>query len=201
VPKGSIALRKHVHAHARRYVAPRLTRPRVYLGQIPKGFSGTKKTVAYMKSLIRAGSKDFYVRQRAIDILFERGVKPKNYLGEIKVLFEWVQQRIRYTKDPFRVEVLHSARRMLELRAGDCDDMTIVLGAMLESVGHPVRLVLTGPDPSRPRLFTHVYLEAHHRGSWIPLDATMRFPMGWAPQVPVKAVVDLDRASKPAGSA
>ena len=71
-------------------------------------------------------------------------------LGEIKALFEWVQRNIRYTKDPFRVEVLHSPRRMLELRAGDCDDMAILLGAMLLSVGHPVRLVVTGPDPLRP---------------------------------------------------
>ena len=52
-------------------------------------------------------------------------------------------------KDPFRVEVLHSAKRLLELRAGDCDDMAILLGAMLEAIGHPVRLVLTGPDPLR----------------------------------------------------
>jgi hypothetical protein len=27
-------------------------------------------------------------------------------LGEIKALFEWVQHHVRYTKDPFRVEVL-----------------------------------------------------------------------------------------------
>ena len=36
------------------------------------------------------------------------------------------------------VEVLHSARRMLELRAGDCDDMTILLGCARE-VGRPSR--------------------------------------------------------------
>lgn len=48
------------------------------------------------------------------------------------------------------MEVLHSARRMLELRADDCDDMAILLGEMLESIGHPVRLVITGPDPRKP---------------------------------------------------
>ncbi len=73
---------------------------------------------------------------------------PKDYLGEIQALFEWVQKNVRYTKDPYRVEVLHSARRMLELRAGDCDDMTILLAAMLEAIGHPTRLVIIGPDPA-----------------------------------------------------
>ena len=177
----------------RRYIAPPLTPPQIYLGQIPKGYPGTKRTVEHIKALIRAGAKDFYVRQKAIDILLGRGVKPKDYSGEIKALFEWVQQNVRYTKDPFRVEVLHSARRMLELRAGDCDDMTILLGAMLEAIGHPVRLVLAGPDPLRPRLFTHIYLEAYDKGRWIPLDPTMPYPMGWAPRGLVKEVIAIER--------
>jgi transglutaminase-like putative cysteine protease len=142
-----------------------------------------------MKALIREGVKDFYVRQKAIDILIEKKVRAKDYLREIKAVFEWVQRNVRYTKDPFRVEVLHAPRRMIELRAGDCDDMAILLGAMLRSIGHPVRLVLAGPDPLRPQLFTHVYLEVHHKGNWIPLDATMPYPMGWAPRVLVKKVL------------
>jgi hypothetical protein len=143
---------------------------------------------------VLAGAKDFYVRQRAIDVLLERQVRPKDYLGEIKALFEWVQHNVRYTKDTFRVEVLHSARRMLELRAGDCDDMAILLGSMLEAIGHPVRLVVVGPDAVRPSLFTHIYIEANLRGRWIPLDATMPHPMGWAPRAFVKRVFTLGRS-------
>jgi hypothetical protein len=177
----------------RRYAPTTLTSPQISLGHIPRGYVGTLRTVGHMMVLIRAGAKDFYVRQKAIDILLERGVKPKDYLGEMKALFEWVQRNVRYTKDPFRVEVLHSARRMLELRAGDCDDMSILLSAMLESIGHPVRLVLSGPDPLRPRLFSHVYLEVYHKGRWIPLDATMPYPMGWAPRALVKKTFALER--------
>jgi Transglutaminase-like superfamily len=180
----------------RRYSAPPSTAPRIYLGRIPKGYAGTLRTAEHVKRLIREGTKDFYVRQRAIDILLARGVRPKNYLGEIEALFEWVQRHVRYTKDPFRVEVLHSPRRMLELRAGDCDDMTILLGSMLESIGHPVRLVLTGPDPLRPRLFSHVYLEVNHQGGWIPCDATMPHPLGWAPRALVKQVIPIEEEPK-----
>jgi transglutaminase-like putative cysteine protease len=166
---------------------------RIKLERIPQGYSGTQRTVARMQALIRQGVKDFYVRQKAIDILFEKGVQPKDYLGEVKALFEWVQQNVRYTKDAFRLEILHSARRMLELRAGDCDDMSILLGAMLEAIGHPVRLVIVGPDILRPDLFTHVYIEVYHKGRWIPLDATMPFPMGWAPRVFNKKVIPINR--------
>jgi hypothetical protein len=167
--------------------------PTIRLLKIPEGYQGTLRTVAHIQALIRQGAKDFHVRQKAIDVLVRRGVRPKDYLGEIKALFEWVQRNIRYTKDTFRLEVLHSARRMLQLRAGDCDDFSILLGAMLEAVGHPVRLVITGPDPRRRDLFSHIYLEAWCRGRWIALDATMPHPMGWAPITPIRKVIPIDR--------
>jgi transglutaminase-like putative cysteine protease len=149
-------------------------------------------TLEHVIDLVTRGAKDFDVRQTAIDIVRRRDVRPKDYLGEIKALFEWVQRHVRYTRDPFRVEVLHSARRMLELRAGDCDDMSIVLGAMLEAIGHSVRLVVTGSNAAAPDSFTHIYIEALYRGRWIPLDATMPYPMGWAPRAPVRKVIALD---------
>jgi hypothetical protein len=125
-----------------RYIAAALTAPRIHRSLIPRGYRGTQTTVARMRGLIREGAKDFYVRQHAIDILIARSVPAKDYEGEIRALFEWVQQHVRYTR-----------------------------------------------DPSRPRVFTHVYIEAWCRGRWIPLDATMPYPMGWAPRAPVKKVI------------
>lgn len=181
----------------RRYIAAPLTPPTIYAGAIPKGYAGTQRTIEQIGGLIRAGAKDFYLRQKAIDILLEQRVRPKDYPGEIKTLFEWVRRHVRYTRDPFRVEVLHSARRMLELRAGDCDDMTILLSAMLEAIGHPVRLVIVGPDQGRPHFFSHIYLEVFCRGRWIALDPTMPYPPGWAPRTPVKQVIELDEGPGP----
>ncbi len=180
----------------RRYTQPKLTPVKTSLLGIPKGYLGTRKTLVHIQELIRQGAKDFYVRQKAIDILLERKIPQKDYLGEINALFKWVQGNLRYTRDPFRLEVLHTASRLLELRAGDCDDMTILLSAMLESIGHPTRLVIVGPDPSKPRLFSHIYLEAHYKGNWIPLDATMPFPMGWSPRAFVKEVIPVRRNPK-----
>jgi hypothetical protein len=191
-----------------RYVPPRLEAPRIQRERIPTGLAGTKRTAAHVARLIREGAGDFYVRQKAIDILLQRGVPAKDYVGEIDALFRWVQRNVRYTKDPFRIEALHAPRRMLELRAGDCDDMTILLGALVKSIGHPVRLVLTGPNARRPDLFSHIYLEAQHRGDWIPLDATMPFGMGWSPRAPVRLVRSIEEeathdepASRPASPA
>lgn len=167
------------------------TPPKIYLGSIPKGYPGTLATVRHIINLIKKGAKDFHVRQTAIKIFRFYGVKPKDFLGEISALFDWVKRKIRYTKDIYKVELLHSARRMLELRAGDCDDITVLLAAMLESTGHPVRLVIVGRDPNRKHLFSHIYLETLYRDRWIPLDATMTKPVGWAPNAPTKKIISI----------
>jgi transglutaminase-like putative cysteine protease len=155
--------------------------PRIRICRVPKGTRGTLVTARIIAQMIHDGAKDFYVRQKAIQIFREAGVPPKDRWGEVCALFHWVRDNIRYTRDIFRVELLHTPRRMLELRAGDCDDMTILLGAMLMSTGHPVRLALTGFRPHKPHVYTHIYPEVSVRGKWVALDATMNKPIGWAP--------------------
>jgi hypothetical protein len=169
----------------------RLVVPRIQVRRVPKGTPGTLLTARLIARLIREGAKDFYVRQKAIEIFRLYGIPPKDRLGEVCAVFDWVRRNIRYTRDIFRVELLHSARRMLELRAGDCDDMTILLGAMLVSTGHPVRLALVGFRPNKPHIYTHIYPEVNIRGRWIPIDATVEYPMGWAPPALWKRICDI----------
>ena len=165
--------------------------PRIHMLRVPRGTTGTLRTAKIIAKLVQDGAKDFYVRQKAIEIFRAYDVKAKNRIGEVSALFDFVKRNIRYTRDIFRVELLHSARRMLELRAGDCDDMTILLGAMLLSTGHPVRLVLAGFRPNRPHAYSHIYPEVNVRGRWIAIDATMDKPIGWAPPALWKRICDI----------
>jgi len=167
--------------------------PRIQIVHVRRGTDGTLTTAKIIGQLIRAGAKDFYVRQKAIEIFRTYRVPPKNRMGEACALFDFVKRNVRYTRDIFRVELLHSARRMLELRAGDCDDMTILLGAMLLSTGHPVRLVLAGFRKNRPHVYSHIYPEVNVSGRWIAIDATMNKPMGWAPPVVWKRICDIQK--------
>lgn len=175
------------------FICPRLVTPRISLLRVPSGNRGTLATAEIIAGLIRDGAKDFGVRQKAIEIFRVAGVAPKDRFGEIRALFEWVRRNIRYTRDIFRVELLHTARRMLELRAGDCDDMTILLGAMLMSTGHPVRLALAGFRRNKPHSYSHIYPEVDLGGNWIALDATMERPLGWAPPALWKRVCEIER--------
>ena len=170
--------------------------PRIQILRVPRGAKGTLATAGIIGRLIQAGAKDFYARQKAIEVFRAYGVRPKNRIGEVCALFDFVKRNIRYTRDIFRVELLHSARRMLELRAGDCDDMTILLGAMLLSTGHPVRLVLAGFRKNRPHAYSHIYPEANVSGRWIAIDATVDKPMGWAPPAGWKRICEIQKETK-----
>jgi transglutaminase-like putative cysteine protease len=164
---------------------------RVFIVRVPRGRRGTLRTAGLIARLVREGARDFAVRQHAIQFFRHRRIRPKDRLGEVCALFDWVRRHIRYTRDIFRTELLHTAERMLELRAGDCDDMTILLGALLMATGHPVRLVLVGFDPRRPHRYSHIYLEVQVNGRWIAADATMPHPLGWQPPARWKRVCDV----------
>ena len=175
------------------HLCRRLVIPHTRVLRVPKGAAGTLTTARIIARLILDGAKDFYVRQKAIRIFRAYGVRAKDRFGEVCALFDWVRRNVRYTRDIFRVELLHGARRMLELRAGDCDDMTILLGAMLVSTGHPVRLVLTGFRQNKPHVYSHIYPEVNVRGRWIAIDATASHPIGWAPPALWKRVCEITK--------
>jgi transglutaminase-like putative cysteine protease len=161
--------------------APRRVVPRIRVVRIRRGPRGALETARMIREMIHEGARDFVVRQRAIRIFREYRVPGKDRLGEVRALLDWVRRHVRYTRDIHRLELLHSARRMLELRAGDCDDMTIVLCSMLKSTGHPVRLVLAGYQPERPHVYSHIYPEVNVQRKWLAIDPTLPFPIGWAP--------------------
>jgi transglutaminase-like putative cysteine protease len=150
-------------------------------------------TAELIGQLIRKGARDFCVRQAAIRIFRCYRIPAKDRFGEICALFDWVRRNVRYTRDIHRVELLHSARRMLQLRAGDCDDMTILLGSMLLATGHPVRLILVGFRPNRPHAYSHIYPEVSVYGRWIAVDPTLAGGIGTAPRALWKSTCEIGK--------
>ena len=65
----------------------RMVVPRIFHYRVPKGAAGTLVTARLIARLIRDGAKDFYVRQKAIQIFRAYGVHPKDQFGEAYALF------------------------------------------------------------------------------------------------------------------
>ena len=78
------------------------------------------------------------VRELAFSLI--KNVQERDYWGEIASIFYWVRDRIRYTRDPWKLDVFEDAEWTLKTGAADCDGHAVLLGALLESIGYPVRM-------------------------------------------------------------
>jgi transglutaminase-like putative cysteine protease len=137
-----------------------------------------------MRQLVNAGKKSPVVRQLAVSLT--KGLVQKDWASEIIALHHFVRDRIRYVKDINGIETLHTPEIILHNAQGDCDDKTILLSSLLESLGHKTRLVAVG---FRKNSFSHVYPEVLYKGHWISLETTEPVGIGWKPKGIVTSLI------------
>ena len=154
-------------------VQPRSSSPGLgYRVPLLNGEQGTAQTIALMRQLVDAAVSDATFVRKAIDIV--RGVQAFDEMGEIQQLYSWVKRNIRYTKDPVTKEKLYPPQELLKIRAGDCDDISMLLAAFLIAIGYPARWITLSANAQHPEEFSHIYVEAEApagSGNWIPMDA------------------------------
>lgn len=91
-----------------------------------------------------------------------------------KSIFYFVRDNFQYVLDPTTFEYVKDARESLIVQGGDCDDSSVLLSSLLESIGITTKLVF---EPG------HVYVQAYvpeasrrykTKDGWINLDATCK---------------------------
>lgn len=134
------------------------------------GDAGVEQTIALMRKLVDDALRDPSIVRLATDIV--RSTPAFDDFAEANALYEWVRRNIRFTKDPVNKEKLYPPAELLKIRAGDCDDISMLLSTLLMAVGYPARL-MTVATPSSPDQFSHVYVEAEipaGSGHWLAVD-------------------------------
>jgi transglutaminase-like putative cysteine protease len=147
------------------------------LGFISDGPAGIHETLVVMRDFVRDGKKLMSVRGKAIQLT--NGLAQKDWTGEIRKLHAYVRDCIRYVGDVTDVETVQTPDATLRIGAGDCDDKSVLLCALLESLGHPTKFVAIGFTPG---VYEHVYCETKVGERWIALEATEPVEAGWEPQ-------------------
>lgn len=161
---------------------------------IARGKRGTRQTLELMKSIVNRFKTNIKMRefaQRIID-----GVEQKNWLGEAEAIQNWVRDNVRYTRDVSGVETIATPDHTLYTRHGDCDDQSILVATMLESVGHPTRFAAVG---TRPGILSHVYTEVKIDGEWLPVETTESWKIGQGPPIVKTKLVLNNRTVKNIG--
>lgn len=163
-------------------------------------FASQAAQIAWLRAMVDRYKANQLIRHKAVDIVFRwAGCPPKKKICQAVAIGRWVQEHIRYINEG--VETFQSPVRTLTWRAGDCDDFTTLIAALLESIG--IRSELVGLEwrgmyrhifpraivpmsrlgPIRRVDFTAQLLRAcglplPSPAARIPLDATLSQPAG-----------------------
>lgn len=138
---------------------------------LPDGDRGVAQTMSLIRQLVDHAIKNPYINRTAIEILQSYNVPQYSQHSAANAIWTWVRQNIRYVQDPVGKETVRPAEVILEVRAGDCDDINgVLIPSLLGTIGIPTRGVTVAAAPDS-RDFSHIYAEALVDGQWIALDA------------------------------
>lgn len=136
----------------------------------PNGFAHTRSSIRKVAELARAGQESFAIVNLARRIVHD--VPGKAYDDELRALYIWVREHVRYRKDPVGLEWLQAPHVTVAQRAGDCDDLAGLLAALVGALGHLWRLITVGSSPTSQG---HIAVQASTDGgaTWVTLDPVM----------------------------
>jgi transglutaminase-like putative cysteine protease len=107
------------------------------------------------------------------------GVDGKDFDGQVRAVQQWVMHNIRYLRDHVSAETLIDPVLLLQTKAGDCDDHSMLVAALLMSIGFVCRFQAIGSTD--PNNFEHVYTEVKLGRSWVSVETTENVDLGWQP--------------------
>lgn len=131
-----------------------------------------------MRDLVRTWKVHPRLRQLAKKIVQQ--CPSKSARCEVTRIHAYVSNQIRYVRDVAGVETIATPEVTLRDKCGDCDDQAVLIGALLQSIGRPVRFIAVG---FKPGAFSHVYAETPIGPDWVAVETTERgWPVGRKPR-------------------
>jgi len=145
-------------------------------------YSRTADTVSRMERAIARGSRDSAIIHIADSIRAQTPYTDEGHL--LDAAFDWIRANVSFQPDPPEDELLIEPGLLVRLprpkRRGDCDDFTMLAGALLSAIGYSTRVVTIRADRRDPDRFSHVFLEVDLLdGSAVPFDASHGREAGW----------------------
>lgn len=132
--------------------------------------------LALIRLLVEHAKRDPRFHRIAHAIPRHYGIPGYDWLGELGAVKRFVDERIRYARDPHRLETFRSPQTTLRIGAGDCDDMVTLGIALCETLGYATRSdVIRG---TRRNGWTHIKFDAGvppggRVERWVAMELTM----------------------------
>lgn len=123
-------------------------------------------TVKWVKKMAWEAKHIPAIKATAVYILNEAGITHgRNRQKSARAITDWVYNNIRFFNDPHHVETVQTPQQTLLREYGDCDDMAVLMGALLMSMGIEVQYRIVGI-----RQPEHIHIEAMTEKGWHGFD-------------------------------
>lgn len=142
---------------------------------LPDGTPGAQQTMVYMRQLVREAIIDPQQRIRELALKI---IPSSSWVDQVRAIQAWVQNNIRYVRDPVDQELVQTPQKTMEYRAGDCDDQSVLTCALLTAIGHPCQFVAFG---FRGAELSHVVSQTLIGTKWVTVETIEHRPLGWEP--------------------
>lgn len=154
---------------------------KIEVAPYPSGVAGVRLSLDTVARKIRDGRLDPAVRGWAGDVLIAAG-KPTRVRDQAQALLDAFRKQTMYVPDPVGAEYIVSAAGTMCLRPGlcvrarDCDDGVVAMGAALLSQGISVKVIKQNFGPGKQE---HVLVVAQDEsGAWLAVDPSTSLPVG-----------------------
>lgn len=143
-------------------------------------FASIQEQIAFLRQMINVYRGTSWAKELALQLI--RDAPHRNKAAYAMAIAEAVQARVKYVNE--YPETFQTPPRTWDLRAGDCDDFTTLIGSLIETLGITVEVVGMKVDGKWRHVFPRALVPG--RGGKLLrmyLDATIR-------DTPVRAMVN-----------
>lgn len=150
-----------------------------------------------MRQIAMMRARDPRMAKLAVSIIKKAGARPREYEKQAAALLKWVQdpKNVFYVNEPG--ERLQDPIHTVRIGHGDCDDQSLLLTCLFESVGLPWKFVLSGrskegqkvryiegtqvpPDTKWSHIYCMVGTPPFSPNRWYFCETTViGVPLGW----------------------
>jgi hypothetical protein len=160
------------------------------LGYLPEGERGVVATLKIMVGVVLQYRCDPNVRYTAQTLV--RNCVSRDAVCQITCCHAYVRDKVAYLPDVRDVETIQTPDYTLEMMSGDCDDQSVLLACLLESIGFQTRFCAIGV---RDQFYSHVSSQVKLGKGWCNLETIVPVlkdawcgyspgtptPVGWFP--------------------
>lgn len=102
-------------------------------------FGSFDEEATFLRKMVDQSTGDAALRELTIRVIFPK-CRPKDEPAQALAIGQWVQNRTYYIHEG--IELFQRPLTTVRLRAGDCDDYTILIASMLACVGIRAKLCI-----------------------------------------------------------